>query len=155
MFAPAKEIVRVTRPGGQVLMGNRIPNDPTLVARMLKISSAYSPPPPEGFVGPMTLGHREQPRRAVRCRGVAPRSVTFARDAFVFDFAGSPARFVDEFRKDYGPTRNASDAAERDGRAVQLLPELEALFNRQNKSGRDGPTPVEATDLQVSVDVAS
>ena len=53
MFAPkphdvAKEMVRVTRPGGRIVMGNWIPNDPTLVAQILKISSAYSPPPPRG-----------------------------------------------------------------------------------------------------------
>jgi ubiquinone/menaquinone biosynthesis C-methylase UbiE len=53
MFAPrpsdvAREMVRVTKPGGRIVMGNWIPNDPTLVAQILKISSAYSPPPPEG-----------------------------------------------------------------------------------------------------------
>ena len=42
MFAPkpfdvAKEMVRVTRPGGQIVMGNWIPKDPTLVAQILKI----------------------------------------------------------------------------------------------------------------------
>src|SRR6476619_7006494 len=61
MFAPkpfdaAKEMVRVTRKGGRVVMGNWIPNDPTLVAQTLRISSSYSPPPPEGFVSPMTWG---------------------------------------------------------------------------------------------------
>ncbi len=61
MFAPrpfevAKEMVRVTRPDGRIVMGNWIPNDPTLVAQILKISSAYMPPPPEGFVSPMTWG---------------------------------------------------------------------------------------------------
>src|SRR5437764_4276600 len=54
MFAPrpfdvAKEAVRVTRPGGRIVMGNWIPNDPTLVAQLLKISASYSPLPPEGF----------------------------------------------------------------------------------------------------------
>ena len=61
MFAPkpfdvAKEMVRVTRPGGRIVMGNWIPNDPTLVAQILKVSASYSPPPPEGFVSPMTWG---------------------------------------------------------------------------------------------------
>jgi ubiquinone/menaquinone biosynthesis C-methylase UbiE len=61
MFAPkpfdvAREMVRVARPGGRIVMGNWIPNDPTFVAQILKISSAYSPPPPEGFVSPMTWG---------------------------------------------------------------------------------------------------
>ena len=61
MFAPrpadvAKEMVRVTRRGGRIVMGNWIPNDPTLVAQILKTSAAYSPPPPEGFISPMTWG---------------------------------------------------------------------------------------------------
>src|SRR6266550_2608207 len=61
MFAPrpfdvAKEMVRVTRPGGRIVMGNWIPNDPTLVAQLLKISSSHTPPPPEGFISPMTWG---------------------------------------------------------------------------------------------------
>jgi ubiquinone/menaquinone biosynthesis C-methylase UbiE len=48
MFAPkpfdvAKEMVRVTCPGGRIVMGNWIPNDPTLVAQILKISSSYAP----------------------------------------------------------------------------------------------------------------
>ena len=78
MFAPrpfdvAKEMVRVTRPGGRIVMGNWIPNDPTLVAQILKISSAYSPPPPEGFVSPMTWGVEEQRDRAIRGRGRARR----------------------------------------------------------------------------------
>ncbi|HTE32809.1 MAG TPA: class I SAM-dependent methyltransferase, partial [Chryseolinea sp.] len=61
MFAPkpldvAREMVRVTRRGGRIVMGNWIPGDPTLVAQILKISSAYTPPPPEGFVSPMLWG---------------------------------------------------------------------------------------------------
>src|SRR5947208_6654159 len=61
MFAPkpfevAKEMVRITRPAGRIVMGNWIPNDPTLVAQILKISSNYTPPPPEGFVSPMAWG---------------------------------------------------------------------------------------------------
>src|SRR5246127_4183555 len=61
MFAPkpfdvAKEMVRVTRPGGRVVMGNWIPGDPTLVAQGLKISSVYTPPPPEGVFSPTAWG---------------------------------------------------------------------------------------------------
>jgi SAM-dependent methyltransferase len=61
MFAPtpfdvAKAMVRVTRPAGRIVMGNWIPGDPTLVAQILKISASYAPPPPEGFVSPMTWG---------------------------------------------------------------------------------------------------
>jgi Methylase involved in ubiquinone/menaquinone biosynthesis len=71
MFAPrpfdvAKEMVRVTRPGGRIVMGNWIPGDPTLVAQILKISSSYSPPPPDGFVSPMTGGGRGRRGRTFR-----------------------------------------------------------------------------------------
>lgn len=72
MFAPrpfdvAKELVRVTRPGGRIVMGNWIPGDPTLVAQILRICSAYSPPPPEGFCEPDAVGHRERSDGAIRC----------------------------------------------------------------------------------------
>src|SRR5262249_24217278 len=61
MFAPkpfhvAKEMVRVTKTGGRIVMGNWIPNDPTFVSQLLKISSAFTPAPPESFVSPMTWG---------------------------------------------------------------------------------------------------
>ncbi len=71
MFAPkpfdvAKEMVRVTKPGGRIVMGNWIPNDPTFVSQLLKISSAFMPPPPEGFISPMTWGRGSERHRAVR-----------------------------------------------------------------------------------------
>ena len=68
----------MTRPGGRIVMGNWIPNDPTLVAQILKISSAYSPPPPEGFVSPMTWGVEEQRHRALRRRR-GPRRADLVR----------------------------------------------------------------------------
>ena len=159
MFAPkpfevAKEMVRVTRPGGRVVMGNWIPNDLTLVAQILKISSAYSPPPPEGFVSPMTWGVESNAVERFTAAGVAPGRVSCARDTFVFDFAGSPAQFVDEFRTYYGPTMNAFAAAEKDGRSGELQKELEGLFERQNKSGRSDRTTVDATYLRVTADIS-
>ena len=78
MFAPkpfdvAREMVRVTRPGGRIVMGNWIPNDPTLVAQILRISSAYSPPPPEGFISPMTWGVESNVIERFGAAGVSPR----------------------------------------------------------------------------------
>src|SRR5207247_2752409 len=85
MFAPkpfdvAKEVVRVTRPGGRIIMGNWIPNDPTLVAQILKISSAYSPPPPEGFVSPMTWGVEDNVIERFAAAGVPKKKISFERD---------------------------------------------------------------------------
>ena len=156
MFAPkpfdvAREMVRVTRPGGRIVMGNWIPNDPTLVAQILKISSAYSPPPPEGFVSPMTWGIESNVIERFAGAGVSTDKVSFVRDTFTFNFSGPPALFVDAFRKYYGPTMNAFEAAEKNGRADDLRKELEALFVSQNKSPSKNATSIPATFLRVTV----
>jgi len=154
MFAPkpfdvAREMVRVTRPGGRVVMGNWIPNDPTLVAQILKIISAYTPPPPEGFISPMTWGVESNVIERFIAAGVPAENISFERDTFTFHFKGSPAEFVNEFRNYYGPTMNAFDAAEKNGRAADLQHELEELFKSQNTS-TDG-TSISATFLRVTV----
>ncbi len=156
MFAPkpfdvAKEMVRVTRPGGRIVMGNWIPNDPTLVAQILKISSNYTPPPPEGFVSPMTWGVESNVIERFAAAGVPPENISFARDTFTFNYPGTPSALVDEFRKYYGPTMNAFEAAEKNGRAAELQKELQELFHSQNKS-QDG-TSIPATFLRVTVAV--
>lgn len=157
MFAPrpddvAREMVRVTRPGGQIVMGNWIPGDPTLVAQILKISSAYSPPPPEGFVSPMLWGVEDKVAERFAGAGVAADKIGFSRETFLFDFDGPPADAVDRFRRYYGPTMNAFEAAERDGRADALQGELVQLFERQNQAS-DGRTRIPATFLKVTVTV--
>lgn len=154
MFAPkpfdvAKEMVRVTRPGGRIVMGNWIPNDPTLVAQILKISAAYTPPPPEGFVSPMTWGVESHVVERFTGAGVPADKVSFTRDTFAFNFGGPPARLVDEFRNYYGPTMNAFAAAEKNGQAANLQKELEELFNSQNTSTH--ATSIPATFLRVTV----
>jgi ubiquinone/menaquinone biosynthesis C-methylase UbiE len=156
MFAPrpfdvAREIVRVTRPGGRIIMGNWIPNDPTLVAQILKLSSAYTPPPPEGFVSPMTWGIEGNVIERFTGAGVSAEKIAFARDTFTFNHPGLPAAFVDEFRKYYGPTMNAFEAAEKNGRAADLQKELEELIIRQNQSPRPEATSIPATFLRVTV----
>jgi len=156
MFAPkpfevAKEMVRVARPGGRIVMGNWIPNDPTFVAQLLKISSNYTPPPPEGFVSPMTWGIENNVIERFAAAGIPAERVSFTRDTFTFNFQGTPSAYVDEFRKYYGPTMNAFEAAEKQGRAAELQKELEELFNSQNKS--QDATSIPATFLRVTVAV--
>lgn len=156
MFAPkpfdvAKEMVRVTRLGGRIVMGNWIPNDPTLVAQILKISASYAPPPPEGFVSPMMWGVESNVVERFAAAGVANEAISFARDTYTFNFPGPPAEFVDAFRKYYGPTMNAFEAAEKNGRASDLQKELEALFSRENKSPNRNTTSIPASFLRVTV----
>ncbi len=156
MFAPkpfdvAKEMVRVARPGGRIVMGNWIPNDPTLVAQILKISASYAPPPPEGFISPMTWGIENNVIERFGGAGVPKEKISFVRDTYTFNSPGAPSELVDEFRKFYGPTMNAFEAAEKNGRAGDLQKELEALFNGQNKSTSKGTTSIPATFLRVTV----
>jgi len=156
MFAPrpeavAREVVRVARPGGRVVMGNWIPGDPTLVAQILKISGAYSPPPPEGFVSPMTWGVEANVVERFGAAGVPKERITCERDTYTFNFPGTPKEFVAAFRQYYGPTMNAFDAAEKNGRAADLQKELEALFESQNRSAKPGLTSIPATFLRVTV----
>ena len=156
MFAPkpfdvASEMVRVTRPGGRIIMGNWIPNDPTLVAQILKISSSYSPPPPEGFISPMTWGIEDNVVERFAAAGVPKEKISFARDTYTFNFPGAPSELVNAFRKYYGPTMNAFEAAEKNGRAGDLQTELEVLFNSQNKSTSKDGTSIPATFLRVTV----
>jgi SAM-dependent methyltransferase len=158
MFAPrpadvAKEVVRVTRPGGRIVMGNWIPGDPTLVAQILRISSAYSPPPPEGFVSPMTWGVEADVIERFTGAGVPEEQISCERDTYVFRFPGTPSDYLAEFREYYGPTMNAYAAAAADGREAELDAELDALFNEQNTSGTQDSTTIPATFLRVTVAV--
>jgi SAM-dependent methyltransferase len=156
MFAPrpfdvAKEMVRVTRRGGRIVMGNWIPGDPTLVAQILKISAAYTPPPPEGFISPVTWGVEENVRERFGRAGIQPDNITCERATYVFRHPGPPAEFLDNFRLYYGPTMNAFEAAAREGRADELREELKTLFEQQNQGG-PGRTVIPATYLKVSVE---
>jgi len=156
MFAPkpfdvAKEMVRVTKPGGRIVMGNWIPNDPTFVSQVLKISSAFTPAPPEGFVSPMTWGVDSHIAERFAQAGVPKNKISMVRDTFHFRSADkSPAQFIDSFRRFYGPTMNAFEAAEKNGKAEELHSHLVQLAKTQNQSS-NGCTAIPATFLRVTV----
>jgi SAM-dependent methyltransferase len=156
MFAPrpfdvAKEMVRVTRPGGRVVMGNWIPGDTTLVAQILKVSAAYTPPPPEGFISPMTWGDETEVRNRFGAAGIASDDIAFERAIWRFRQSGSPSELLAKFREFYGPAMNAFEAAARNGRAEELGEELELLFASQNQGGAH--TDIPSTFLKVTVSV--
>ena len=156
MFAPkpfdvAKEMVRVTRPGGKIVMGNWIPGDPTLVAQILKISSSYTPPPPEGFVSPMLWGVEDKVVERFVEAGIPKENISFSRETFTFNASYSPGQLVSIFKNYYGPTMNAFEAAEKNGKAADLQTELVDLFISQNKSGSANTTSIPATFLKVTV----
>lgn len=156
MFAPkpydvAKEMVRVAKPGGRIIMGNWIPGDPTLVAQILKISSAYTPPPPEGFVSPMLWGVESDVTDRFVSAGIPKENISFLKDTFTFNASYPPAKLVSNFKNYYGPTMNAFEAAEKNGKAAALQQELETLFESQNKSTTANTTSIPATFLRVMV----
>ncbi len=156
MFAPkpfdvAKEAVRVTRAGGRIIMGNWIPGDPTLVAQILRISSAYSPAPPEGFVSPMTWGIEDNVIERFAAAGVPEDHISFDRPIYRFTYPGTPSELLTQFRTYYGPTMNAFEAARTAGREAELQAELETLFNAQNDSPKSDLTSIPATFLLVTI----
>jgi SAM-dependent methyltransferase len=157
MFAPkpfdvAKEMVRVTKPGGRIVMGNWIPNDDTsFVSQLLKISAAFAPPPPEGFISPVTWGVESHVIERFGQAGVAEDQISMVKDTFVFSSPdASPADYVDALRRYYGPTMNAFDAAESNGTADDLLDQLLTLADDQNTAA-DGSVSIPATYLRVTV----
>ena len=158
MFCPkpnevAKELVRVTRRGGRIVMGNWIPGDPTMVAQILKISAAYTPPPPEGFISPMLWGVEQNVIERFGQAGVPAENISFNRDTYTFKAPFSTDEFVHRFRIYYGPTMNAFEAAEKNGKAEELQKELEDLFRSQNQSGDENSLSIPATFLRVTVHV--
>ncbi|RYY63035.1 MAG: class I SAM-dependent methyltransferase [Chitinophagaceae bacterium] len=156
MFAPkphevAKELVRVARPGGRIVMGNWIPGDPTFVAQILRIASAYTPPPPEGFVSPMLWGVESHVTERFGAAGIPPECVLFERDTYTFEAPIPASEFLERFRYFYGPTMNAYAAAAQAGREDELQAELEKLFTEQNRSSDPGSISIPATFLRVTV----
>jgi len=157
MFAPkpfevAREMVRVTKPGGHIVMGNWIPNDPTFVSQLLKVSSAFTPPPPEGFISPMTWGVESHIIERFGQAGVPKENISMVKDTYYFAHSEkSPAEFIELFERFYGPTMNAVDAARKNGKEEELHKQLVELANAQNKS--DAGTFIPATFMRVTVTV--
>jgi ubiquinone/menaquinone biosynthesis C-methylase UbiE len=156
MFAPkpmdvAREMVRVTKPGGRIVMGNWIPNDPTFVSELLKISSAFTPPPPPDFISPMTWGVESHILERFAQAGVAKENISMVRDTYYFSHPEkNRTRFIELFEAYYGPTMNAVDAAKKQGRADDLHSQLLELAKTHNKNGSDG-TFIPATFMRVTV----
>src|SRR5262245_26917847 len=158
MFAPqpfdvAREMVRVTKPGGRIVMGNWIPNDPTsFVSQLLKISSAFTPPPPEGFISPMTWGVESHIVERFGKAGVSKDKIAMTKDTYSFISPGSSADLIESFRHFYGPTMNAFEAAQKNGKVEDLQRQLIELAKTQNKA-TDGSTSIDATFMRVTVRV--
>jgi ubiquinone/menaquinone biosynthesis C-methylase UbiE len=152
-FDVAREMVRVTKPGGRIVMGNWIPNDPTFVAQVLKISSSFMPPPPEGFISPMTWGVATHITDRFGKAGVPKENISMVKDTYHFTSPDkSSADFLELFRRFYGPTMNAFEAAEQTSKVEELYSQLLNLAIAQNTS-TNGGTSIPATFLRVTVNL--
>jgi len=150
-FDVAKEMVRVSKPGGRIVMGNWIPNDPTFVSQVLKISSAFTPPPPEGFISPMTWEVESHIIERFGQAGVPREKISLVPDTYYFASPDkSPTQFIELFETFYGPTMNAVEAAQKNGKAKELHDQLVTLAKAQNKS-KDVGTLIPATFMRVTV----
>ena len=156
IFAPkpfdvAREMVRVAKPGGRIVMGNWIAGDPTFVSQLLKISAAFMPPPPEGFVSPVTWGVEDHIVERFAQAGVPADKITMAKDTFYFTSSDkTPAQFVELLEAYYGPTMNAVEAAKKAGTADELHNQLVEMAKSQNKTKEAG-TFIPATYMRVTV----
>ena len=157
MFAPkpfdvAKEMVRVTKPGGRIVMGNWMPNDPaSFVSQLLRISSSFLPPPPEGFVSPMTWGVGTHILERFGQAGVPPEKISMVKDTFRFGSPDkSPTQVIQIFGRFYGPTMNAFEAAERSGKVEELHNQLVELAKEHN-THTGGGTSIAPTFLRVTL----
>ena len=73
------------------------------------------------------------------------------KDTFYFASPDkSPADLMETFRRFYGPTMNAFDAAEKSGKVEELHKQLWEMANAQNTSAHGG-TSIPATFLRVTV----
>jgi len=157
MFAPkpfdvAREMVRVTKPGGRIVMGNWIPNDPTFVSQLLKVSSAFTPAPPEGFESPMIWGVESHIIERFGQAGVPKENISMVKDTYYFTHSEkSPTEFIELFERFYGPTMNAVEAARKNGKEEELHKQLVELAIAQNKS--NAGTFIPATFMRVTVSV--
>jgi len=156
MFAPkpfdvAKEMVRVTKSGGRIVMANWISNDPTFVSKLLKISSAFTPPPPEGFISPMTWGVESHIIERFGQAGVPKEKISMVKDTYYFVSPDKSAtQFIELLETSYGPTMNAVEAAQNNGKADELHNELVELARAQNRA-KDVGTWIPATFMRVTV----
>jgi hypothetical protein len=95
-------MARVTKPGGRIVMGNWIPNDPTFVSQLLKISSTFTPPPLKGFVSPMTWGVESHIIERFAQAGVPKEKISMVKDTYYFASSEkNPTEFIELFETFY------------------------------------------------------
>lgn len=146
MFAPrpervAAELVRVCRPGGQIVMGNWTPRG--FIGQMFKATGVHVPPPP-GVPLALLWGDEATVRERLRS-GISHLQFTSQMASAKLPF--SVPETVEFYRLYYGPTQRAFAALPEDKQPA-LRHDLENLWAQHNKA-TDGTTHFESEYLEV------
>ena len=143
--AAARELTRVVRPGGRIVLANWIPAG--FIGRLV-VAHTSRLSVPAGMSNPLLWGDRDVVRERF---GKRVRHLTFTPRTLTFLYPMSPAGVVELFRSCYGPTIRTFEALDVDGRAA-LAVELTRLWTSRNRAS-GGMTRVEADYLEVSAQV--
>lgn len=157
MFAPrpldvARGMVRVTRPGGRIVMGNWIPGDPTMVAQILKLLAEYGPPPPEGFVPPTAWGVEANVVERFGQAGIPPEAIVMEPAFKEFRLDAPPSGLLEIFMNYFGPMMRVFESLGPGARADELRGKLQAMMERENQAAA-GKTMIRARYLLVTITV--
>ena len=128
-FAPsheagAREIARVTRPGGSFVLANWTPEG--FIGQLFATMKPYMPAPPAGASAPPLWGDEDHVRALFAGHGV---ELGFERHHASFT-AATPAAFVEFMATHYGPTLKARERLQVEGRWDALEADLIALGER-------------------------
>jgi SAM-dependent methyltransferase len=133
MFAPrqqlaAAELMRVVRPGGEVVVAAWTPS--SIVGRLFRTTSSYMPPPPEGLQPPVMWGVEEHVRELLGPSGAElsfePREVVFEGD--------SVQAWIDRDERILGPAVMAKAALEQQGRYEDYRRDMVELHEQANEA---------------------
>jgi hypothetical protein len=89
-------------------------------------------------------------RKTIFLYGTLSYATLLATFLYAAGFIGNPGGLIGTFRRFYGPTMNAFEAAEASRRAEELPSQLPDLAKAQNKGTNDG-TLIPVTFLRVTV----
>jgi 2-polyprenyl-3-methyl-5-hydroxy-6-metoxy-1,4-benzoquinol methylase len=148
MFAPrpnvvAAELLRVTKPGGQVALASWTPEG--FLGKMFNVFKAHLPPPPAGVPSPMGWGDEATVRTRLR-HGFS--DVRLTRRIALMRYPFPPAETVEFFRQYYGPTQRAFASLDASAQAA-LRRDLVELQTANNIARTPGTTEVAAEYLEV------
>jgi SAM-dependent methyltransferase len=132
MFTPdharaAREMARVTRPGGLIGLANWTPD--SFIGQLFRTLGSYVPPA-AGLRSPALWGTEAHLRDIF---GAAIGELRATRRQFVFRYR-SASHFIDVFRRYYGPVHKAFLALPADGQA-SLEQDLHTLLARCSSAG--------------------